>query len=337
MSNQQPHVTVITPVYNGEAYLAECIESVIAQRLTSWDYVIVNNCSTDKSLEIAMRYAESDPRIRIVNNAKHVDVVESHNLAFAELSPDSKYCKIVSADDCIYPECLERLVAVAERHPSVGIVGCYGVTNKGIRIYDVPLGSEMFSGESICRMHLLGSQILSAYTSVLYRADLIRTWRPFFEVSTPNADIHTSLEVLRHSDFGFVHQILYFERLHEGSVSSKLETFNSFLVDRLDYVVTYGSIFLSSQERVCRLEELLTSYYGYLADRTIHFAGREFWKYHRNRLASLGQPISGARLAGAVSLRVLDWFTNPHQTFKKLLGRLHGSSVALTLKARNNA
>ncbi|HEY0367285.1 MAG TPA: glycosyltransferase family 2 protein [Pyrinomonadaceae bacterium] len=337
MSSQQPHVTVITPVYNGEAYLAECIESVLAQRYTNWDYVIVNNCSTDKSLDIASRYAESNPRIRIVNNATFVDVVESHNIAFRQLSPESKYCKIVSADDSIYPEYLERLVAVAERHPSVGLVGCYGVTNKGIRVSDVPLGTEMFSGESICRMHLLGSQILSAYTSVLYRADLIRTWRPFFTVSVPSADIHWSFEVLRHSDFGFVHQILYFERLHEASVSSKLETFNSFLVDRLDYVISYGAIFLSPQEMDFRLEELLTTYYDYLADRAIHFAGHEFWTYHRNRLASLGHPIDSVRLARAVSLRVLGWFANPQQTLQKLLGRLHGSSATLTLKARNNA
>jgi hypothetical protein len=116
-----------------------------------------------------------------------------------------------------------------------------------------------------------------------------------------------------------------------------LEAFNSFLVDRLDYVVTYGDIFLPPQERDSRLEELLASYYAYLADRAIHFAGREFWKYHRNRLASLGHPINNVRLAGAVSLRVLGWCRNPQQTLKKLLGRLHGSSVALTLKARNNA
>jgi glycosyltransferase involved in cell wall biosynthesis len=337
MSSHQPHVTVITPVYNGEAYLAECIESVLAQRYTSWDYVIVNNCSTDKTFDIANRYAESNPRIRIVNNATFVDVVESHNIAFRELSPESKYCKIVSADDWIYPECLERLVALAERHPSVGLVGCYGVTNKGLRVSDVPLGSEMFSGDSICRMHLLGLQILTAYTSVLYRADLIRTRRPLFTVSIPSADIHWSFEVLRHSDFGFVHQILYFERLHERSVSSKLETFNSFLVDRLDYVVTYGDIFLGTQERGFRLEQLLTAYYDYLADRAIHFANREFWAYHRNRLASLGYPINSVRLAGAVSLRVLGWFANPQQTLKKVLGRLHGSTATLTLKAGTNA
>jgi glycosyltransferase involved in cell wall biosynthesis len=322
MSDHQPHVTVLTPVYNGEAYVAECIESVIAQRYTNWDYVITNNCSTDRTLEIATRYAEKDRRIRIVNNANFVDVVESQNIAYAQLHPESKYCKVVSADDWLYPECLERLVDVAERHPSVGIVGCYGVTNKGLLPTDVPFGDEVFSGESVCRRHLLGSRVLSAPTTVLYRADLIRDRRPFFKVSHPSADIHASFDVLQHSDFGFVYQILCFVRVHEQSLSSSLATFNSFLVDRLDFVVTHGPAFLSSQERDDRVKELLSIYYEDLAYRTIHFAGREFRDYHRDRLAKLGHPINNFRLAGVMSIRVLDWLGNPKRTLEKLLMRL---------------
>ena len=315
-------MTVLTPVYNGEAYVAECIESVIAQSYANWDYVIINNCSTDKTLDIITRYATKDRRIRIVNNAAFVGLVDNHNIAFAQLSPESKYCKVVSADDLIYPECLERLVDVAERHPSVGIVSCYALTTNGIRASGVPPHGQVFSGQSVCRMHLLGSLILSAPTSVLYRADVIRGRRPFFTTTNPSADIHASFEILQHSDFGFVHQILCFERVHEQSVSSALMTFNSFLVDRLDFVVTHGSSFLSAQERDDRVKELLSIYYEYLADRTIHFAGREFRNYHEDRLAKLGHPISKVRLTGAMSMRVLDWVGNPKQTLGKVLRRL---------------
>jgi hypothetical protein len=171
-------------------------------------------------------------------------------------------------------------------------------------------------------MHLLGSRVLSAPTTLLYRADLIRARQPFFNGTAPSADIDASFEVLQHSDFAFVHQILCFERVHEQSVSSKLIAFNSFLVDRLAFVVSYGSVFLSPQERDHRVKELLSIYYEYLADNTIHFAGREFWSYHRDRLAKLGYPINNARLARAVSIRVLDWLGNPKQTLEKLLMRL---------------
>ena len=61
-------VTVVTPVYNGEKYLAECIESVLAQTLTDWEYIIVNNCSTDGSLASRKAMREDDSRIRVYSN-----------------------------------------------------------------------------------------------------------------------------------------------------------------------------------------------------------------------------------------------------------------------------
>ena len=69
-----PFVTILTPVYNGEKYLAECIESVLAQTYRNWEYIIVNNCSTDRSLEISERYAQNDPRIKVRTNTNFVGV-----------------------------------------------------------------------------------------------------------------------------------------------------------------------------------------------------------------------------------------------------------------------
>src|SRR5512146_3249684 len=106
----EPLVSVVTPVFNGEKYLRECVDSVLAQTYTNWHYVIVNNCSTDRTLEIAQEYAARDSRIRVVNNREFVGVDANHNNAFREISPDSKYCKVVAADDWIFPECLERMV-----------------------------------------------------------------------------------------------------------------------------------------------------------------------------------------------------------------------------------
>src|SRR3989442_1303003 len=92
-------VSVVTPVYNGENYLRECIESVLAQTYTHWDFTIVNNCSTDRTLDIAQEYAVKDPRIRIHNNETLVRQIANYNIAFRQISPESKYCKVVAADD----------------------------------------------------------------------------------------------------------------------------------------------------------------------------------------------------------------------------------------------
>src|ERR1039457_6206099 len=116
-ASERPLVSVVTPVYNGEPYLTECIESVLAQTYSNWEHIIVNNCSTDRTLEIALEYAKKDNRIRVHNNRDFVGVIANHNLAFGLIAADSKYCKVVSADDWLFPECVTKMVCLAETNP----------------------------------------------------------------------------------------------------------------------------------------------------------------------------------------------------------------------------
>src|SRR6476660_9156223 len=125
----QPLVSVLTPVYNGEQYLAECIDSVLAQTYQNWEYCIVNNCSTDRTLDIAQKYADKDKRIRIHNNTTFVGCDANGNIAFRQISPNSKYCKVVHADDWLFSDCIMQMVELAEANPNVAIVGAYALCN----------------------------------------------------------------------------------------------------------------------------------------------------------------------------------------------------------------
>ena len=152
-----PLVSVVTPVFNGAKYLRACIESVLAQTYDRWDYTIVDNCSTDGSLAIAHEYAETHPQINVRSNAQFVGAVENHNRAFRSISPEAKYCKLVSADDWMYPECISKLVDLAERHPSVGIVGSYAANATGVRWGGSAACEEVFTGREAARLYLLGA------------------------------------------------------------------------------------------------------------------------------------------------------------------------------------
>ena len=119
---------------------------MLAQTYPNWDYTICNNCSTDRTLEIAREYAAKDPRIRIHNNDTFVHVNENHNIAFRSISPQSKYCKVVAADEWIFPECIEKMVRVAEQHPSVAIVGSYGLCETKVVFDGLPYPSTVVIG-----------------------------------------------------------------------------------------------------------------------------------------------------------------------------------------------
>jgi glycosyltransferase involved in cell wall biosynthesis len=104
--------------YNREKYIAEAIESVLASTFTDFELIIVNDCSKDRTVEIARRY-ESDPRVRVHLNEKNLGDYPNRNRAASLAS--GKYLKYVDADDYIYPHGLEIIVGMMERFPGAGL------------------------------------------------------------------------------------------------------------------------------------------------------------------------------------------------------------------------
>lgn len=322
MSDKEPFVSVVTPVYNGGEYFSQCIDSVVSQKYCNWEYIIVNNCSTDGSLQIAQNYAQKDDRIRIIDNESFVDVITNHNNAFRAISAESSYCKVVSADDWIYPDCLAAMVAIADRHPSIGIVGSYNTTGEGVQRVHLPLDTTFVSGREAGRRQLLGAAIFKPPSALLYRSDMVRASESFFPGAAPSADMDAFFRDMENYDFGCVHQVLSFERVHPGAITSTLRRFNSLLVDRLEFLVRYGSNYLTQEEYENRLAALMEEYYEFLADRAIHFADKGFWIYQSRRLEPLGYQIDKVRLSAAVLKKSADLLLNPKQSLEKILRRL---------------
>ncbi len=334
----EPLVTVLTPVYNGERYLAECIDSVLAQSYQNWEYVIVNNCSQDSTLEIATRYAAKDRRIRVLSNNSTLDVISNHNRAFGLIAADSKYCKVVSGDDWLLPQCLERMVSVAEENPSVGVVGSYQLSGGGtdwadwcIKWGQIPYPSVVVPGQQIGRIYMLGGpDVFGSPTSLLYRSDLVRSQDRFYPNLTAEADTSACCRCLSHTDYGFVHQVLSYERVHKVRVTTRSRSLNAYISSRIGDLLTYGSAFLSPEERSRRLAMLFEEYYDFLASSALRRREREFWTVHRRLLGELGYPLSRAKLARHVLKALARLTLSPMDAVEKVArvvrGRTQGGS-----------
>ena len=111
-------VSVCMPVYNGSAYIAESIESVLAQTYKDFFLIISDNCSTDGTVDIIRKYKDS--RIKYVRNEKNLGLVGNHNRCI-ELS-ETKYVNIWHDDDIMMPDNLEKKIAVLEKNPHVGLI-----------------------------------------------------------------------------------------------------------------------------------------------------------------------------------------------------------------------
>lgn len=307
MAQTEPLVSVVTPVYNTEKYLAECIESVLGQTYRNFEFIIVDNQSKDRSLEIARGYAERDDRIRIVENEVFLGQMPNWNRSMRLVSPESMYCKVVHADDWLFPECLEAMVACGEDHPSVGLVGAYRLDETRVNLHGLPYPSHATPGKEIARRHLLGELfVFGAPTSLLIRSDLVRNRDPFYAEDNPHADVDACLWALRGSDFGFVHEVLTFTRRHNESATSLVKRLHTNRIARLKALEDHGPFFLSPVALERRRAEAHGDYYAWLARQVLAQQGPEFWQYHRRGLDEIGRPLSYGRLGLALLTQLLD-------------------------------
>src|SRR2546427_6914452 len=112
-----PRVSMAVPVYNGERYLGEALDSLLAQTYHDFELIICDNASTDGTGEIARSYASMDERVRYVRNERNLGLAGNVKRAF-QLS-SGEYFRWHAADDVCAPQFLARCVAVLDRHPAV--------------------------------------------------------------------------------------------------------------------------------------------------------------------------------------------------------------------------
>jgi glycosyltransferase involved in cell wall biosynthesis len=294
---RQPRVSVITPVHNGERHLVECIESVLGQTLRDWEYVIVDNCSTDGTREIAERYAAADGRIRYERHDEYVDVIASHNRAFGTLDAKSVYCKVVSSDDWLYPECLARMVTLADANPRVGFVSAYCLAGDFIDLVGLPYWRTVVSGDEILRQSLLGGPYVTGTpTSVLIRSELIRARQPFYDPTFRHADTEAAYWVFKRSDFALIHQVLTYTRLEPNGETPLSRRLSSYGAENLRMLVRYGPAAVEETEYRARLRFELRRYVRFHAKQSLkpsRHRDREFRAFHRRAAKLISVEANG--------------------------------------------
>jgi glycosyltransferase involved in cell wall biosynthesis len=313
---EAPLVSVVTPFYNAEPWLAECIESVLAQTYRHFEFILVDNRSTDRSAEIAERYASRDPRIRIVHNTAFLAQTQNLNHAVAQISPDSVYCKVVLGDDFLFPTCLAEMVALARTHPSIGLVGAYTLLGwkdrAAVYLYGLPYSSQVVPGREILRLFLLQGRFLTGSpTCTMIRSDLVRRRVPLYSETSPVEDVDVVFELLQEADFGFVHQVLTYTRRDNVSIMSGLRTFGVLLTTEVVAIHRYGPMLLSREELGPRRRALEHRYYLLLGEAVWRRRPRQFWEFHRQALRWCGTDLSRIRIAAYAGLAVLYRVLNP--------------------------
>ncbi len=210
-----PFVSVIMAVYNGETNLRETVSSMLEQTFTDFEFIIVNDGSTDDTEHILARL--TDPRIIVIHNEQNSGLAYSLNRGLERAQ--GKYIARIDADDLAVPERLEKQVAFLERHSEIGIVGncCVVIDETGKR-----LGVARFPLKDleIRWVSLLTNSF--NHPSVMIRRDIFRqhrlTYDPTFQASQ---DYELWTRMLAYTRGANLEELLTIYRISNDSITTK--------------------------------------------------------------------------------------------------------------------
>lgn len=214
-----PLVAIVTPVYNGAEFLAETMESVQAQTYPNIVHVVLDNASTDATPEIIARFKNGRTPLIGARNATLLPMDENWNAALQHIPDSARYFRILCADDVIFPDCTEKMVALAESDAEITVVST-ALTRNGVgEDFLWPRDRNIFPGnEAIRRFFQIEGGIEAR--QVMMRRDALFSAEPFFDLNVGHsADIDAALRMLTRGKLGFLHEPLGNVREHEGNAT----------------------------------------------------------------------------------------------------------------------
>lgn len=208
-----PKISVVMPVYNAQAFLNEAIESILAQSFHDFEFIIVNDGSTDDTACILARYEKSDVRIRVYHQENQgTFAARNHGCRLAR----GKYIATMDADDVSLPDRFEKQMEYIEQHPDIGILGTWiqNIDNNGSprRTWCPPTNAKML------QWTLFFGVCVSAPT-VLMRREVLEKVNFYASGTTGIEDVDLWLRASSITKFGNVPEVLLHYRVWQGNTS----------------------------------------------------------------------------------------------------------------------
>lgn len=217
-----PKISVLLPVYNGERYLSQAIESVLAQTVSDFELLVADDCSSDVSWEVISKYAKSDPRIVAWRNETNRGLFANYNRCLERAT--GAFIKPFAQDDVVLPTMFERMIAGLEANADVSLVSTakQWIDGKGAVIKTLtPFPtSRKISGREVILYNLLRlTNWVGEPSTVMFRAE--RKGYGFDKTFFHYGDIEYWFRILEGSNYLFIDEVLCSFRRHERSSTSK--------------------------------------------------------------------------------------------------------------------
>lgn len=207
---QKPRVSVIMSVYNGTQYLCDAVQSILDQTYGDFEFLIIDDASTDSSLDILRKF--NDPRIRIIVNKKNIGLTKSLNVGIAQAR--GKYIARMDADDISQPNRFEKQVYYLDTYPEIAVVGtCAEMIDDNSK----SIGLLSYRAEPTMIDLQESNQVI--HGSIMARKDVLESMGGYPSHYKMCQDYALFLKIVQKYTIHNLQEILYRIRIHASSVT----------------------------------------------------------------------------------------------------------------------
>ncbi len=229
MEKRQPWISVVMPVYNAAAFLAESMESVLGQSFRDLELIVVDDCSSDESCEICKEYVEQDERVRLIRLKENAGAGMARNRGIQAAS--GKYLAFMDADDTIESDLYKKAVEASQNGEMDMVV--WGDTERfydgeGNPVSDNPIIPERGVWRekteiALAALQLEKQTLLGYQWNKLYRREIAEQFGIRFEEAILYEDFFFTMRMLEHTESVAVidHAGYYYNKRFNGSITTK--------------------------------------------------------------------------------------------------------------------
>lgn len=245
-----PEISVLLPVYNAERFLAKAIDSILVQTFENWELIIVDDASTDSSLQLIEKY--NDPRIVLLVNNKNRGISSSLNRAVAQAR--GRYLARMDADDISRPERLANQYEFLEKHPDIAVCGCW------VRCFGMSKQVWCYPQSDAVAKSWLIFEPPFAHSAVMFRHEIFSETCRYNEEFTHAQDYEIWSRLAKDHKFSNLQEVLLEYRIHEDQTGRKQSKWQQQFADRvrisnLEFLgVVYSDCDFELHRNLCRSE-----------------------------------------------------------------------------------
>jgi glycosyltransferase involved in cell wall biosynthesis len=213
MFSDKPNVTVLMPVFDGERFLQESISSILNQTYQDFEFLIINDGSTDSSVNIINFYKNKDSRIKLINNCKNIGLVPTLNQGLKLAC--GKYIVRMDCDDISLPNRLMSQVKFMEVNPDIVVSGGW------IKTIGKPSKTLKYPNDPVTIKAQLIFDCPIAHPTVILRSDIIKNEFSYSEEYSHAEDYDLWIRVSKKFKVANLNQVILRYRRHQNQVTYK--------------------------------------------------------------------------------------------------------------------